>query len=181
MGAQMKGVQLSNTIAWEQFYKEVPKQPFLLISSGDKDSLQFAEKCSSTMILWDSIGKCVTLTSVSHRLMKWEHNHFLQFSISYSEKLATNVSKSDIHIACGQAVVYVYCLSWCIYVSFALALVHMLFAAIVQSLIDSDSTVNTCNKCKQFWQENKSDRYIWLNCYCWGNSSIPEGRFSKWF
>ena len=22
---------------------------------------------------------------------------------------------------------------------------------------------------------------IWLNCYCWGNSSIPEGRFSKWF
>ena len=23
--------------------------------------------------------------------------------------------------------------------------------------------------------------HIWLNCYCWGNSSIPEGRFSKWF
>ena len=23
--------------------------------------------------------------------------------------------------------------------------------------------------------------YIWLICYCWGNSSIPEGRFSKWF
>ena len=22
---------------------------------------------------------------------------------------------------------------------------------------------------------------IWLNCYCWGNSSILEGRFSKWF
>ena len=21
---------------------------------------------------------------------------------------------------------------------------------------------------------------IWLNCYCWGNSSILEGRFSKW-
>ena len=70
MGAQMKGVQLFNTIAWEQFYKEIPKQPFLLINLGDKDCLQFAEKCSSTMILWDSIGKCVTLTSVSHRLMK---------------------------------------------------------------------------------------------------------------
>ena len=23
--------------------------------------------------------------------------------------------------------------------------------------------------------------FIRLNCYCWGNSSIPEGRFSKWF
>ena len=22
---------------------------------------------------------------------------------------------------------------------------------------------------------------IWVNCYCWGNSSILEGRFSKWF
>ena len=21
----------------------------------------------------------------------------------------------------------------------------------------------------------------WVNCYCWGNSSILEGRFSKWF
>ena len=70
MGAQMKGVQLSNKIAWEQFYKEIPKQPFLLINLGDKDSLQFSEKCSSTMILWDSIGKSVTLVSVSHRLMK---------------------------------------------------------------------------------------------------------------
>ena len=23
--------------------------------------------------------------------------------------------------------------------------------------------------------------HIWVICYCWGNSSIPEGRFSKWF
>ena len=23
--------------------------------------------------------------------------------------------------------------------------------------------------------------HIWLNCYCWGNSSILKGRFSKWF
>ena len=23
--------------------------------------------------------------------------------------------------------------------------------------------------------------FIWLNCYCWGNSSILEGQFSKWF
>ena len=23
--------------------------------------------------------------------------------------------------------------------------------------------------------------HIWVNCYCWGNSSILEGRFSKWF
>ena len=22
---------------------------------------------------------------------------------------------------------------------------------------------------------------IWVNCYCWGNSSMVEGRFSKWF
>ena len=22
---------------------------------------------------------------------------------------------------------------------------------------------------------------IWLNCYCWGKSSMVEGRFSKWF
>ena len=22
---------------------------------------------------------------------------------------------------------------------------------------------------------------VWLNCYCWGNSSILEGQFSKWF
>ena len=22
---------------------------------------------------------------------------------------------------------------------------------------------------------------IWLNCYCWGNSSMVEGRYSKWF
>ena len=43
MGAQMKGVQLFNTIAWEQFYKEIPKQPFLLITLGDKESLQFSE------------------------------------------------------------------------------------------------------------------------------------------
>ena len=70
MGAQMKGVQLFNAIAWEQFYKEVPKQPFLLINLGHKDSLQFSEKLSSTMIAWDSIGKCVTLTSLSHSLMK---------------------------------------------------------------------------------------------------------------
>ena len=62
----MKGVQLFNKIAWEQFYEEIPKQPFLLINLADKDSLQFSEKCSSTMIVWD----CVTLTSVSHRLMK---------------------------------------------------------------------------------------------------------------
>ena len=70
MGAQMKGVQLFNKIAWEQFYEEIPKQPFLLINLADKDSLQFSEKCSSTMIAWDSIGKCVTLTSLSHRSMK---------------------------------------------------------------------------------------------------------------
>ena len=23
--------------------------------------------------------------------------------------------------------------------------------------------------------------HIWVNCYCWGNSSMVEGRFSKWF
>ena len=23
--------------------------------------------------------------------------------------------------------------------------------------------------------------YIWLNCYCWGNWGMVEGRFSKWF
>ena len=22
---------------------------------------------------------------------------------------------------------------------------------------------------------------IWVNCYCWGNSSMVEGQFSKWF
>ena len=22
---------------------------------------------------------------------------------------------------------------------------------------------------------------VWLNCYCWGNSNMVEGRFSKWF
>ena len=24
-------------------------------------------------------------------------------------------------------------------------------------------------------------KWIWVNCYCWGNSSMVEGRFSKWF
>ena len=23
--------------------------------------------------------------------------------------------------------------------------------------------------------------YVWVICYCWGNSSMVEGRFSKWF
>ena len=24
-------------------------------------------------------------------------------------------------------------------------------------------------------------RNVWVNCYCWGNSSMVEGRVSKWF
>ena len=29
--------------------------------------------------------------------------------------------------------------------------------------------------------EKKENKYIWVNCYCWGNSSMVEGRFSKRF
>ena len=29
--------------------------------------------------------------------------------------------------------------------------------------------------------ENRNKNEIWLTLRCWGNSSIPEGRFSKWF
>ena len=29
--------------------------------------------------------------------------------------------------------------------------------------------------------DNENNKKIRVICYCWGNSSIPEGRFSKWF
>ena len=31
------------------------------------------------------------------------------------------------------------------------------------------------------WQDKNFKGWIWLNCYCWGDSSMVEGRFSKWF
>ena len=35
--------------------------------------------------------------------------------------------------------------------------------------------------CQFILREVRKFPYIWVNCYCWGNSSMVEGRFSKWF
>ena len=41
-----------------------------------------------------------------------------------------------------------------------------------------------CNKRWTYFGQEILDfrrKSIWVICYCWGNSSIVEGRFSKWF
>ena len=40
----------------------------------------------------------------------------------------------------------------------------------------SISDIQTSNKCITTKRIS-----IWVICYCWGNSSMVEGRFSKWF
>ena len=35
--------------------------------------------------------------------------------------------------------------------------------------------------CVKYSSSIKMPSSIWVNCYCWGNSSMVEGRFSKWF
>ena len=34
---------------------------------------------------------------------------------------------------------------------------------------------------RRSWSSNREKMHIWVNCYCWGNSSMAEGQFSKWF
>ena len=46
-------------------------------------------------------------------------------------------------------------------------------------LLHIDIDIDIFQKCRYI--DNRYVISIWVNCYCWGNSSMVEGRFSRWF
>ena len=70
---------------------------------------------------------------------------------------------------------------------------HFLFLASSANIMDALLVVgdlsNSCKEENPFTGQSprggrsKLDKYIhiWVICYCWENSSMVEGRFSKWF